>query len=625
MDSIEVVGPVEPLHEDHTESVPPEGRPPGRWRPTTSRALLLVIAGLAGLSYAWGISHDGLEPFYAAAVRSMASSWHNFAFGSFDPAGTVTVDKLPGALWIQALSVRIFGYHTWAIVLPQVVEGVLSVLVLYRAVNRLRGTTAALIAAFILAASPATVALDRGNISDTAMTLFLVLAADAVSAAIVSGRQRHLVFAGVWIGIAFQAKMLEAWLVLPAFGLAYLFGRSEGWTDRLRKVAVGGLVAGVVSLSWMTIVTLTPAADRPYVDGSQHNSAWEQVFVYNGFGRTGQQSAFEQFAGLLGSDIINGPPPAWNRLVRGDLGRDTGWLLPAALAVGVGGLFTRRRSYYILWTGWLIAMVAVFSAVFTFHSYYTGGLSPPIAAILGAGMASLWEARTEARAAAARRGAVATMIVAGTVAHGAWLSHSSGAGAPAWLLPLAVSLGVVAVVLLLASTLAWSRRTILAAGLIAGMAAMLVMPASGSAQIVATQRGFGDTPFESSKAAATNATLLGSSSRGLGSFFPTLEKLQMGSPYVMAVYTSAVASVFISATGKEILPIGGFSGTIPEPTVSQLARMVRTGKFHVALLIGGGHDLRLSWIASHCLHLGPGGGATGLFICTPHDAPAAGG
>ena len=92
-------------------------------RPTVPRILLFLIAGLAGLTYAWGISQDALEPFYAAAVRSMAANWHNFFFGSFDPAGTVTLDKLPGAFWIQALSVRVFGYHTWAIVLPQVVEG----------------------------------------------------------------------------------------------------------------------------------------------------------------------------------------------------------------------------------------------------------------------------------------------------------------------------------------------------------------------------------------------------------------------------------------------------------------------------------------------------------------------
>ncbi len=621
MDSTGIVGSLEALHEDRTESAPTAARSPGRWSLTAPRLLLLIIAGLAGLSYAWGISRDGLEPFYAAAVRSMGTDWHNFSFGSFDPAGTVTVDKLPGALWIQALSVRIFGYHSWAIVLPQVIEGVLSILVLYRAVNRLRGTTAALIAAFILAASPATVALNRGNISDTAMTLFLVLAADAVSAAIVSGRQRHLVFAGVWIGIAFQAKMLEAWLVLPAFGLAYLLGRTDRWAHKLRQVVVGGLVAGVVSLSWMTVVTLTPAHDRPYVDGSQHNSVYEQVFVYNGFGRTNQQTAFEQFAGLLGANIINGPPPAWNRLVRGDLGRDTGWLLPAALVVGVGGLFTRRRSYYILWAGWLIAMVAVFSDVFTFHSYYTAGLSPPIAAILGAGIASLWESRTEARAVAARRGGVAALVMGGTVAYSIWLTRSSGANSPAWLWPLAISLAVVAVVLLVASTVSWPRRTMRAAALVVGTTAIIVIPASGAAQLVASQRGFGDTPFESAKAAATNATLLGSSSRGLGSFLPTLEKLQMGSPYVMAVYTSAVASEFISATGKEILPIGGFSGTIPEPTISQLEDMIRTGKFHLVLLIGG-HDPRLAWIASHCQHAGPGGGAVGLFFCSPKDAPA---
>jgi 4-amino-4-deoxy-L-arabinose transferase-like glycosyltransferase len=598
-------------------------QPESGLRLTPARALLLLIAGLAGLSYAWGIKQDPLEPFYAAAVRSMSANWHDFLFGSFDPAGTITLDKLPGAFWIQALSVRIFGYHTWAIVLPQVIEGVLSVLVLYRAVNRLRGTTAALIAALILALSPATVALNRGNIADTAMTLFLVLAADAVSAAIVSGRQRHLVFAGLWIGIAFQAKMLEAWVVLPAFGLAYLFGRTEGWVYKLRQIAVGGLVAGVVSLSWMTFVTLTPAADRPYVDGSQHNSVYEQVFVYNGFGRTNQQTAFERFAGVLGSEIINGPPPSWNRLVQGDVGRDTGWLLPASLAIGVGGLFTRRRSYYILWTGWLVAMVAVFSGVFTFHSYYSAGLSPPIAAIVGAGIAALWESRNQARSVAASRDGLAALLVAGTVGYGIWLTRSSGANPPTWLWPLAASIGVGAVVLLLTSAAAPSRRWLLAAALTVGTSAIVILPASGTAQLLAKQRAFGDTPFESAKTAATNAALLGSSSRGLGSFLPSLEKLQMGSPYVMAVYTSAVASGFISATGKEILPIGGFSGTIPEPTIGQLEGMIRAGKFHIVLLIAG-DDGRLTWIASHCQHAGPGGGTSGLFFCNPHDAPATG-
>ena len=595
-------------------------RPGNRWRLTAPRLLLLAISGLAGLSYAWGISHDGLEPFYAASVRSMSQSWHNFFFGSFDPAGTITLDKLPGAFWIQALSVRIFGYHTWAIVLPQVIEGVLSVVVLYRAVNRLRGTMAALVAAFILAVSPATVALDRGNIADTAMTLFLLLAADAVSTAIVSGRQRHLVFAGVWVGIAFQAKMLEAWVVLPAFGLAYLFGRTDRWADKLRMVAVAGLVAGVVSLSWMTFVTLTPAADRPYVDGSQHNSVYEQVFVYNGFGREGAQPAYQQFAGglHLSSELINGPSPAWNRLLQGSLGRDTAWILPAALIVGIGGLFTRRRSYFILWAGWLVAMALVFSDVFILHSYYTAALSPPIAAILGAGIAGLWTRPMDMRAKSISNAAAAALIVAGTVGYGIWLIRSSGAAPPGWLWALAAGMGAAGVALLAVSTVATPRRKVLGTALVACVAAILVIPATASAFLVYRQRGIGDTPFEPASVAAQNHLLLASSA-GLGGVLPMLEKLQGGSPFVMAVYTSAVAAGFISASGKEILPIGGFTGTTPEPTIAQLEEMIRAGKFHLALLIGG-HDPRLTWIASHCQHLGPGGGASGLFICSPNDA-----
>jgi 4-amino-4-deoxy-L-arabinose transferase-like glycosyltransferase len=591
----------------------------------TSRALLVLIAGLAALSYAWGIGRDGLEPFYEASVRSMAMNWHNFFYGSFDPAGTVTLDKLPGAFWVQALSVRIFGFHTWAIVLPQVIEGVLSVLFLYRAVNRLRGPAAALIAAFILAASPATVALNRGNIADTAMTLLLVLAADAVSAAVISGRQRHLVYAGLWVGLAFQAKMLEAWVVLPALGLAYVFGRADRWGHKLRQVVVAGLVAAVVSLSWMTMVTLTPATDRPYVDGSQHNSVYEQVFIYDGFGRTSQQPAFESFLGgiHLNPEILNGTPPAWNRLLAGDLGRDTGWLLPAALVVGLGGLFTRRRSYFILWAGWLIAMVVVFSDVFIFHPYYTAALSPPVAAILGAGIAGLWTSSSDVRLVAARRGAAAAAVVAGTVAYGIWLIDSSGAAAPHWLWRLAISLGVSAVVLLLVSA-AWLHRRFLAFALVVATAAIVAIPAAGSALLVSDQRGFSDTPFESAKTAALYGGLLGTSSKGFGSLLPALEKLNMGAPYLMAVYTSAVASEFIVASGKEVLPIGGFTGSIPEPTISQLSTFIREGKFHLALLLGG-HDPRLTWIATHCRHLGPGGGTTGLFICVPSDVVATSG
>src|SRR3984885_2424175 len=142
----------------------PEDQP--RW----ARPALLALTVLAGFLYAWNATGN-LEIYYAAAVRSMSMSWHDFVFASFDPAGTISLDKLPGAFWVQALSVRVFGLHAWALVAPQVVEGMASILVLYRIVRRLAGPLAGIVAALVLVLSPATVALDRGNISDTLMLL----------------------------------------------------------------------------------------------------------------------------------------------------------------------------------------------------------------------------------------------------------------------------------------------------------------------------------------------------------------------------------------------------------------------------------------------------------------------
>ena len=181
-----------------TSDVPPAHPPATRssrwefWRsppdqPRWARPSLLIVAALAALSYGWGIGDATVESFYGAAARSMSQSWHNFFFAAFDPWGTVSVDKLPGAFWIQALSVRVFGYHTWAVVLPQVVEGVLTVLVLYRTVRRVAGPGAGLAAAVALAATPVTILLNRGNISDSLLILLLVLAADATTAGIHDG------------------------------------------------------------------------------------------------------------------------------------------------------------------------------------------------------------------------------------------------------------------------------------------------------------------------------------------------------------------------------------------------------------------------------------------------------
>jgi 4-amino-4-deoxy-L-arabinose transferase-like glycosyltransferase len=157
-------------------------------QPGWARPTLLSIAALAGLSYAWGIDNFPLQSFYAAAARSMGASWKDFFFAAVDPAGTVSLDKLPGAFWVQALFVRVLGFHYWVVALPQVIAGVAVVLVLYRVVRRLVGPKAGVVAALVMVASPVTALSNRGNVADSLWILLAVLAADATTTAVLTGR-----------------------------------------------------------------------------------------------------------------------------------------------------------------------------------------------------------------------------------------------------------------------------------------------------------------------------------------------------------------------------------------------------------------------------------------------------
>jgi 4-amino-4-deoxy-L-arabinose transferase-like glycosyltransferase len=593
------------------------------------RLAVFAIAALAGLLYAWAITKQALEYYYAAADRSMAMSWHDFIFGAFDPAGTITVDKLPGALWLQALSVRAFGLHAWAIILPQVIEGIVTVLVLYRAVLRLAGVAAGLIAALVLAVSPATVALNRENISDSLLILFLVLAADAVSGAIAalaaggageSGRRGgravrfrlpggtlgRLILAGVWVGLAFQAKEIEAWMALPALGLAYLLAGPGPVLRRTGQLAVAGVVLALVSVSWMTAVSLVPAADRPYVDGSHDNSVFEQVFSYNGFGRFGDQTPLQVRAAQLDPGaVVPVPGRAADRLLRGSLGLDTGWLIPAAAVVAVWGVASRRgkprgdplRACFILWGGWLLTFFAIFSVVTTLWPYYTAALSPAVAAIIGAGVAA---ARTRDRTPVSWTiGLAAT--VGGTAAYAAWLVSSS-ARAPGWLVPVIIAAGAAATGLILWS-FAGRHAVPFAAALLAGLVAVLAAPAVASVSLAARSEGAFDTPFES---AGTQESIAIATRERAVADAPALirvwRSIENGAPYLMAAQSAALPSVIIYASGLEALPIGGFDGTTPSPTLVQLQTDIRRGLFHL-VWIASATDPRLRWITSHCAQL----------------------
>jgi 4-amino-4-deoxy-L-arabinose transferase-like glycosyltransferase len=586
-------------------------------QPVWARPVLLAMTAVAGLGYAWDATGN-LEIYYAAGVRSMSMSWHNFFFAAFDPAATITLDKLPGAFWLQALSVRLFGVHAWALVAPQVVEGMASVLVLYRVVRRLSGPLAAIVAVGVMVLSPATAALNRGNISDTLMILLLLLAADATVSAVITGRMRSLIWAGVFVGLAFQAKMIEAWLVLPALALAYLLGAHQPhWSRRLARLAITGSVVAAVSLAWMLLVSLWPANSRPYVDGSHTNSIFSQVFVYNGLGRLDQLSPDQLLTQSIGLKLTSSTP-GWDRLLTGSLGHDTGWLIPAAVIALAGCLLAGRSgrglltTASILWGTWLVVLLAVFSASSTINAYYTAALSPAIAALLGTGGALAWDHRGEPRVRL-----VTAATVALTCVYTACLLPARGVGVIVGLPEVTIALGVAVIGLLIVVGRATTRQsaTPLAAALVA--ATVVVAPAVASVSVVSNHFGPFDTPFESS-AASHVARALGGIATRTQSLLPALERAKGQQPDLMATQTSAVAAPFIYDTGQEVLPIGGFTGTIPAPTLATLQARIARGDFHLVIQSPTVTDPRLIWITQHCLALNTGSRAapTGVSLAT---------
>lgn len=594
-------------------------------QPSWARPALLLVAAVAALMYGWGMNGAALEAFYGAAARSMSMSWHNFLFGAFDPYATVSVDKLPGALWPQALSLRVFGFHTWAVVLPQVIEGVLTILVLYRAVHRLAGPIAAIVAAAVLSLSPVTVALNRGNVADSLLILLVVLAADATSAALVSGRARSLVMAGIWVGLAFQAKMTVAWLVLPALSAAYLLAAPPRLRARLTHIALAGAVTAVVSLSWMAVVSLVPAHSRPYVDGTQNDSVFSQTFDYNGLARLRSGSTVFAGAGhpaefLVALSQSTGNPihkvePSWHRLLSGPFGRDDGWLLPAMLIAVVGVLLERRgsgrrdplRAMVVLWGVWLAVLGAFFSAGGYVNSYYVAALVPAIGALCGAGVAVAWRKRQTTIVQALLAGALLA-----SVGYGVYLL-GGGSRVPGWLIPVAACAGVGGALTLAAARRTSARGASSAAATVLALACGLLLPGAACALIVIRGLGPFAAPYESSSATVSRAEA--KRTRKLDESVVQELASAYSTTIPLATDSSVLAAPFILATGEEILPIGGFQGGIPAPTLGQLRRYISSGEARAFLIPRAGSDPRMVWIRAHCTTSSKSSSKTALYDC----------
>ena len=585
-------------------------------QPGWARPTFLSITALAGLSYAWGMGNFPLEPFYAAAVRSMGASWRDFFFAGVDPAGTVSLDKLPGAFWVQALFVRVLGFHYWVVALPQVLAGVAVVLVLYRVVRRLVGPKAGVVAALVMVASPVTALANRGNVADPLWILLTVLAADATTTAVLTGRLRWLVLAGVWVGLAFETKMLQAWLLVPALFVTYLVAGSPELRRRLGHLALAGGVALIVSMSWMSVVAAVPAHDRPYVDGTTDDSIFAQVFVYNDWTRLGIHAdadkatltpqpflaATVEATPDVGTQSIKASP---DRLLVGPLGRDDGWLLPVALLSAVGILIARRttprtdliRAGAILWGSWLVILLITFSKTTPLNSYYTAALIPAVAALSATGLALCWRSRTSSRTSRI----ILMMAVPLTTLYGIALVPGSS-GEAWWLIPLAGLVCVMAEVALFASVRQPAPGDATRSAVAVAALSILLVPAVTTGVVVVYGLGSFSTPYQSS-AANEGTTILPERYQSRGaSLARSYHHLRPGPGIVAVVDSTALAAPLIMVTGREFLPIGGYLGSNPSPTLARLQHLVRTGQaryFQVPYLPPGS-DPRVGWVRAHC-------------------------
>jgi 4-amino-4-deoxy-L-arabinose transferase-like glycosyltransferase len=401
-------------------SPPPTARKANRaarlWRgqqddPRWVRPALFVLLVATAVLYLWNIGISGwANTFYSAAAQAGTESWKAFFFGSSDAANFITVDKTPAALWVMEISTRIFGVHAWSVLAPQALEGVASVGLLYAAVRRWSGPVAGLIAGAVLALTPVAALMFRFNNPDSLLVLLLIAAVyatvRALEVASTRAGTRWLMWAGVFVGFGFLAKMLQALLIVPVLGLVYLVVADTPVRRRIFQL-FSALAALIVAAGWwVLIVELWPAGSRPYIGGSQTNSVLDLMFGYNGFGRlTGNETgSVIPGGGANGGGAGSWGATGWNRLFGSEMGTQASWLIPAALILVIAAIAfigkaprtDRIRASALLWGGWLIVTGLTFSyGQGIIHPYYTVALAPAIGACVGIGAVEVWKRRGE--------------------------------------------------------------------------------------------------------------------------------------------------------------------------------------------------------------------------------------
>ncbi|GIT80829.1 hypothetical protein LLS1_24980 [Leifsonia sp. LS1] len=606
------------------------------------RPALLGLLAVTAFLYIWDLAASGwANSFYSAAVQAGSVDGEAFFYGSSDAANSITVDKPPASLWIMALSVRIFGLSSWSILVPEALMGVATVALVYVTVRRHFSARTALLAGGVLAITPVAALMFRFNNPDALLVLLLTLATSLTLRGIESGRIRWVVWAGVAIGFGFLTKQLQAFLILPVLAGVYLAAAPLSWKKRFGHLfaALGAVI--VAAGWWVAVVELVPASWRPYIGGSQTNSFLELTFGYNGLGRlTGDETGSvtggggTTGGGMWGSTGIT-------RLFENEIGGQITWLLPAALVLFVLALVLGRRSArtdarratLLLFGGWLVVTALAFSFMAgIFHAYYTVALAPALAGVVAIGAAAAWEARDR----------LWVRIVSGAVMLGtggwAWVLLDRATDWLPWLKVLVVLLSIISAGLLLLPQRGRALRTAtIAATLVAGLLApfaytiqTVTTPHTGSIVTAGPTvsgsmggpgggggfggfggnggqggpggpggtppNGFGGntggtgapgggTATQTAQGGGGAGSLLSSGS--VGSRLASMLKADAAKyTWVAAAIGSNSAAGYQLATQEAVMPIGGFNGSDPSPTLAQFEQYVAEGKIHY--FIGGG-------------------------------------
>jgi 4-amino-4-deoxy-L-arabinose transferase-like glycosyltransferase len=611
--------------------------------------VLLEIALLSTFFNVYNIWNDQFaNAYYTAAVTSMLQSFHNFFYASFDPAGFVTVDKPPVVFWIQAIFAYIFGVHGWSVILPQALAGVGSVLLMYKLVKPTFGKSAARLTSLILACTPIAVAVSRTNNIDSMLVFTLLAASSMLLKAIRTQKFIWLLAAFAMIGVGFNMKMLEAYMIVPAFGLMYLLAFRCKWKKKLLILALAAAIMVGISVSWAVVVDSIPQQNRPYIGSSQTNSVLELAFGYNGISRltgmnNGPGSAPKQQQ-LKQKQSDNSPPdgpgqqgggafgtgqPGLFRLFQTELSGQISWLLPFVAFASVSLLsgirrrnpLTEKQQETLFWLAWLLPCMIFFSAARFFHHYYLIMLAPAIAALVGAGWVQMWELYRN------REGWKRWLLPASILATTGFelyilapFQQQVGLGWPIGIGIAGVGLAfdlsfsankekgpqiyaVIGLMTLLVGPLYWAATPILE-----GDNSML--PQAGP-----RQQGFGPGPAGPGPSGIfTNGIKKqqGMSGGPNGSINQKLldyvTKHNTGETYLFATTNAGSAESYIIKTGKAVMAMGGFSGSEPILNVEKLKELVKNKAVKYFLIPsgsgfggpgGGGSSEVLDWIRSH--------------------------